>query len=347
MEGLKKSFAILLALCFAVVVNASIGYAKEWKVPAEWKYIKFAGGAASGSWTPLTAKVCELINKNVPGVQASSTLGATYSNLAALNKGQVQMAMTLSNALAECYYLIDPGGLKKVKQTPNIRFLGSMHMGALHAFVRKDSDIYHFSDLAKRPVRIICGPMGSSAYFFNNLILKTYGSSIEDLEKRGGTVHKVYNQQGVNMMKDRKMDMVANHTGLYASWVMDAATSPGIRFLEFEPEKGKALMEKLFGSVEVVIPKDMYPGIEKDYHTFGYYFPIAVHKEMPEELAYRITKVIWENLKEVQSIGAFGKGIRWETCFAGNTIPIHPGAERYYKEKGLTIPPLPDMSKFK
>ena len=347
MKPKRKMVLALLALSCVLVFTASTAISGEWQVPAKWKYIKFAGGAASGSWTPLTAKICELINKNIPGVQASSTLGATYGNLAALNKGQVQLAMTLSNALAECYYLIDPGGLKKVKQAPNIRFLGSMHYGAVHAFVRKDGDIYSFADLAKRPVSIMCGPMGSSAYFFNNLILKTYGSSIEDLEKRGGTVHKVYNAQGVKMMKDRKMDMVANHTGLHASWVMDAATSPGIRFLEFEPEKRKALMEKLFGSVEVLIPKDMYPGVEKDYHTFGYYFPIAVHKDMPDELVYRITKVIWENLKEIQSIGAFGKGIKWETCFAGNTIPIHPGAERDYKEKGLTIPPLPDMSKYK
>jgi len=84
----------------------------------------------------------------------------------------------------------------------------------------------------------------------------------------------------------------------------------------------------------------MYPGIKKDFHTFGFYFPIIVNKDMPEELAYRITKVIWDNLKEVQSIGAFGKGIKLETAFQGMTVPIHPGAARYYKEKGITVPPI-------
>jgi TRAP transporter TAXI family solute receptor len=344
---LNRKRMMIMGLMLALTFSSVTAFSADWQVPTKWKYIKFAGGAASGSWTPLTAKVCELINKNIRGVQSSSTLGSTYGNLASLNSGQVQMAMTLSNALAECYYRIDPGGLKAVKHAPDIRFLASMHYGALHAFVRKDSDIKSFSDLAKRPVSIISGPMASSAHFFNNLILKTYGSSIEDLEKRGGIAHKVYNQQGVNMMKDGKLDMVANHTGLYASWVMDAATSPGIRFLEFEPDTQKQLMEALYGSVDIVIPKDMYPGIEKDYHTFGYYFPIAVHKNMPDELSYRITKIIWENLKEIQSIGAFGKDIKWETCLAGNTIPIHPGAERYYKERGVSIPPLPDMSRYK
>ncbi len=218
-----------------------------------------------------------------------------------------------------------------------------MHHGAIHIFVPKKSPIKDISEIAKKPLRTVVGPRKSFTWMFNDLLLRVYGSSVKDLEARGGTASNVYYGPGVKMLKDGQIDYMAFHTGLNASMVMEAATSPGIRFLKLSPEKKKEVMTELLGSTEVVIPKDMYPGIDKDYPTFGFYFPIVVHKDMPEELAYRITKVIWDNLEEVQSVGAFGKAIKLKTAFMGMTIPMHPGAERYYKEKGMTVPPLPKM----
>ncbi len=340
MKFMRNSLAACIVAGFALAMVAGSAFADEWKVPAEWKFLKFAGGAAAGSWTPLTAKICELINQQIPGVNASSTLGASYGNLTAVDKNKMQMAVTMTNALAECYY-----GLRdqKGKETKKIRFLGSMHHGAVHIFVPKKSPIKDISEIAKKPLRTVVGPRKSFTYMFCDLLLRVYGSSVKDLEARGGTASNVYYGPGVKMLKDGQIDYMSFHTGLNASMVMDAASSPGIRFLELAPDKKAEVMKELLGSTEVVIPKDMYPGIEKDYHTFGFYFPIVVNEDMPEELAYRITKVIWDNLKEVQSIGAFGKAIKLETAFMGMTIPMHPGAERYYKEKGMTIPPLPKL----
>jgi TRAP transporter TAXI family solute receptor len=146
------------------------------------------------------------------------------------------------------------------------------------------------------------------------------------------------------MMKDGQIDYLTFNTSTNASMIMDAATSPGIRFLEFGPKEKAQLIKELPGTSETVIPKDMYPGIEKDYHTLAAYYLTFVSKDMPEELAYRITKVIWDNLEGVQAVGAFGKYIKLETAFEGMTIPMHPGAARYYKEKGMT-PPEPKRPK--
>lgn len=349
MRYTKKTMLITILLICAFTLFATNVFTAEWKVPADWKYLKFAGGAPAGSWTPLTAKICELINREIPGANASSTLGASYSNLEMVNQKKMEIAISLASAVAESYHGIDVGGLTKLKVTPNIRHIATMHCGAFHIYVPKKSSIKHLSEIATKPVRICVGSKASNTYAFNNMLLKLYGSSVDDLEARGGTAHKILYGQGVGMMKDGKVDLLAHHTGLRAAMVMDAASNPGIRFLEIEPaEKKMEIMDKMVGTVEVVIPKDMYPGIEKDYPTFGVPFPIVVNKDMPEELAYRLTKVIWENLEEIQSIGAFAKdGIKWENCFQGNTIPLHPGAERYYKEKGKTIPPVPDSSSFK
>ena len=340
MKLMKKSALVLMVIGCVLLLAVGNAFCQEWKVPPKWKFLKFAGGAAAGSWTPLSAKICELINKQIPGVNASSTLGASYGNMTAINQGKMQLALTMTNALAECFY-----GLRdqKGKETNNVRFLGSMHHGAIHIFVPKKSPIKDISEIAKKPLRTVVGPRKSFTYMFNDLLLEVYGSSIKDLQKRGGTASNVYYGPGVKMLKDGQIDYMAFHTGLNASMVMDAASSPGIRFLELDAKKKAEAMKKLLGSTEVVIPKGMYPGMEGDFHTFGYYFPTVVNKDMPEELAYRITKAIWDNLAEIQSIGAFAKGIKLETAFKGMTIPMHPGAIRYYKEKGLKIPPLPKM----
>ena len=338
---MKKSLLILVLLSLAVFLCVSTAYSDDWKVPDKWKYLRFAGGSAAGSWTPLTAKICELIDRHIPGVRSSSTTGASYGNLVVVNRGTMQMAMSMSNAVHESYYGIDVRGTGTLQQTPDIRYIGSMHFGVINSFVPKKSPLKELSEIGKKPIRMTCGPKKSFAYFFDNLMLNMYGSSIEDLEKRGGTAHKVYEGQGLALMKDGKIDLLVFHAGPPTAVVMDAASSIGIRFLEFDPETKKKLMNKLKGSVAVTIPKNMYPGIEKDFHTFGFYFPIVVNKEMPEELGYRITKVIWDNLDQLQKIGAFAKNIKWETALKGATIPLHPGAERYYREKGVAIPPLP------
>ncbi len=340
MKSIRKSLLACMVVVCALVLVATTSFAAEWKVPAKWKFIKFAGGAAAGSWTPLTAKIAELINQNIPGVNASSTLGGSYGNLTALDKNKMQMAMSQNPAVAECYY-----GLRdqKGRETKNIRWLGNMHYGAVHIFVPKNSPIKDISEIAKKPLRTVVGPAKSFNYMFSEYLLNLYGSSIKDLEARGGTASHVYQGPGVKMLKDGQLDYMAFHTGLFASMVMDAAASPGIRFLEIGPEEKARLLKELPGMVEVTLPKGMYPGMEKDNHTVGSYFPILLNKNMPDELAYRITKVIWENLKEVQSVGAFGKAIKLETAFEGLSIPVHPGAERYYKEKGITIPPIPKV----
>jgi TRAP transporter TAXI family solute receptor len=142
------------------------------------------------------------------------------------------------------------------------------------------------------------------------------------------------------MMKNGEIDYLVFATSLHASMIMDVATSPGIRFLELGPKQMAMLMKDIIGSTETVIPKDMYPGIEKDFHTIARYYLIYAHKDMPEELVYRITRVVWDNVNEIRTVGAFGKYIKLETAFKGMTVPMHPGAVRYYKEIGMA-PPKP------
>jgi TRAP transporter TAXI family solute receptor len=337
LRGKKLKIFVLLG-CFLVLV-ANAAYSGEWKAPAKWKFLRFAGGSAAGSWTATGAKICELINQQIPGVNASSTLGATYSNCTAVETGKMQLGWQSSESLPECYYGL---GKMKGKATNSLRAIASLHYGVYYQFVPKKSDIKDLSEIAKRPLRTAVGPVGSAFWMVAQRVLRAYGSSIEDLVARGGTAHNVYYGPATGMMKNGQIDYLTFPSSPYASMVMDVATSPGIRFLELGPKQKAQIMKELLGATDTVIPKDMYPGVEKDFHTMARYYIIVVRKDMPEELAYRITRVIWDNLDELQRVGAFGKFMKLETAFNGMITPIHPGAVRYYKEKGMT-PPKPKV----
>lgn len=331
--GKKLSVSILIGSLLVLVANTA--YAGEWEVPAKWRFIKIAGGSARGSFTPLAAKLADLINKQIPGVNASSTIGAMYSNCTAIEQGKMQVAFNTVDALTDSYYGL---GRMEGKATKGLRFIGALHFGVYYIFVPKNSDIKDLSEIAKRPLRTSVGTYGSAIYNVNELVLRAYGSSIKDLEARGGTVHKQPPGTGVGMMKNGQIDYMVSPSSLYSSHVTEAATSPGIRFLELGPKEKAKLKKWTTGIVEVVVPKDMYPGIKKDYNTLARYYMLICHKDMPEELVYRITKVFWDNLEQFQAVGAFAKYIKLETAFKGMTAPIHPGAARYYKEKGMTPP---------
>jgi hypothetical protein len=119
---------------------------------------------------------------------------------------------------------------------------------------------------------------------------------------------------------------------------MDIDTNPGVRFLEFEPEMIDKLCKMIPGFVPVTIPAGSYRNLTKDYPTIGVYFQHYTHKDIPEDLIYKITKAFWDNEKEFQVLGPWGKMIKLETALRGVNIPVHPGAARFYREKGLQVP---------
>ena len=101
MKSTKKSLLASVLLGCVLVLVATTAFSAEWKVPAQWKFLRFAGGSAAGSWTPTSAKISELINKQIPGVNASSTLGGSYSNCTKVDEGKMQIAFTQADVLAK------------------------------------------------------------------------------------------------------------------------------------------------------------------------------------------------------------------------------------------------------
>lgn len=160
---------------------------------------------------------------------------------------------------------------------------------------------------------------------------------MEDLQKRGGIVQYVSDGPAVEMMKNNQLDVIFRNTGAPSSWILEAETSMALRFLRLDDDYLNAITARIPGLVVEAIPAGTYKAMKEDYRTFSVVTVLIVPSSMPDDIAGGITAALWDNLGEFRQIGGFAKPIRFENALRGNTIPVHPGAARYYRSKGLRI----------
>lgn len=320
-----------LALATLVLLGASVVDASA---QGDYKFVRIVGGTPEGSWGITGSKLAELINRSVKGVTASNSPGATVANVVTVNENRAQLAITAADVLHEVYHGIDKW---KGKEAKNVRFLASIHTVPAHAFVRADSPIKDFRDLATKPVRIQGYTKGSITHRLVEHTLAIFGSSMDDLVKRGGMIQYVSDGPAVEMMKSNQIDVIFRNTGAPSSWILEAETSMNLRFLRMDDDYLKAITTRIPGMAIDVIPAGTYKTMREDYRTFSVVTALIVPASMPDPVAEGITAALWDNLEEFKKIGGFAKFIKFEEALRGNTVPVHPGAAKYYRAKGLKV----------
>jgi len=341
MRALKNQVCIASIFVFllsAVIVGAPPAMAA--KKCKETKYVTIAGGTATGGGYVVISKWAELMSKNIPCVSASATTGSYYANTLSVN----QKKFTIGQADPNTLYNTTRGVRKKFKgkETKDIRFMNSTNPAYFHIFVPKKSPIKSVREaVTKYPLRNLMVISKLSGHFqWIGKIFEAYGSSFDDLKKRGGSLAYVNYANAIGLMKDGQCDMLMIHTTVPSSVIMDVDNTLGIRFLEVEPEMRQKIIKLIPGMAELTIHGGSYRNLPKDFHTFGLYMQHFAHKDTSADLIYQCTKVLWDHEKDFQELAAWGPQIQLKTALISATIPVHPGAARYYKEMGLKVPEI-------
>ena len=208
-----------------------------------------------------------------------------------------------------------------------------LHFGAAaETGVKSVAEIFR----KKMPIRIGVTKVGSSDENAFRLVMKYYGASYKDIKEWGGRYFHNNYQGIVNLFKDRQIDFFFVNLAYPASAVVDMAMSRKMRLLPFEPGLTKYLNEEYgFGTgAMATIPKGAYKFLKEDVVTSGMGSVIMVTDEFPEKDAYRIIKILSENTDRLvqihKSMAVFDPRVGWKDTGA----PLHPGAERYYREMG-------------
>jgi TRAP transporter TAXI family solute receptor len=325
-EGTMKK-GVLLVLVFSLGIAFFGLLGPEEGCAGEVKFIKIATGNPAGRWYPFGAKLSELITQYLKPVNASVTAGGGVSNCKAVDKNEVQLGVTYGTSSYNAFN----GKPPFEKKLHNIRGLGVIEMSYYNAVVRKDSDIKSFADLKDK--KIAPGPPGFFSAVTTENILKAYGLSFDEVRKSGGTISNVSWSDAGEMMKDRNVDFIGVLTGIPHHTILSLTTATSIRLLDIDEKYQKTILENEPGYLIKLIPANTYPGVKTDTVTLATDTQFVCHKDLPDDLVYKITKLFYEEVpKFKEAFKQFGE-VNVKRGYADIKLPMHPGAKRYFDEK--------------
>ncbi len=319
----KKVLFGLLAVCL-VVSLATPGVNPS---HAAKKFVSIASGWVVGVYYPLAGAISSIAHKNLPDIKITvESSGASVANAKLIGSGDADMAI-LQNDIAS--YALQ--GVKPMFDKPvaNIRGITSLYQEHCQIQARKDAKIATVKDLKGKKVCV--GPLGSGTEQNALQILEAYGMKFEDFAK----VERLTAAEASDYMKDGRIDAAFYSVGVGAAVLVDTAITVDSVIVPVDGTQRDALMKKYPFFTSAVVPKGAYKGVEADIPTVAVMAILVARAEMEEAMAYQITKAIFDNLKDIERAHAKGKELTPATALNGMSVPLHPGAEKFFKEKGI------------
>jgi len=286
--------------------------------------LKFAGGSLGSYQHSYVTVLTELLRKKLPDLEFAVGPGVSNSNVIAVNQRKVDLGVTLSPSAFSGYR----GETPFKEENKKIREVIALADNPLTIVVWADSGIAKITDF--RGKRLNVTPRGYTSEFLSRIILKTYGMGYEDLKK----AEYVGNPDGILLMKDGHIDGMVIVAGRYASYVFDLASSKPIRIVPFDPSNIAEIHKQNRGVVECKLPASMYKQ-PSDVLTIACWFHLIASEDLSESLVYEITKVAVENIKVLNEFSQGTADLTPELMATDLGIPFHPGALKYFKEKGI------------
>ncbi len=316
---MKRSRANLFLLGMVVCVAFPFSSFGQAKVD-----LKMMTGPMGGSWYPLGGAIGESIQKAIPGASVSVSPGGGISNVVGVEEGKADIGFGNSSSSVDGVAGRDPFKAP----TKNVMQLANLYPQYFQMVVMDDSGIKSPADFKGKA---ICpGPKGHTGELLAGQVLKLYGLSYGDLSK----VNHVSYSDAVALMKDNHAQGFLLGTTIPGSSILDLATTRKIRLLPLPDDKIKELQKMNAGYLKRVIPKGTYPGVNYDVAGVGYFTHLVVSAKLPEDVVYKITKAIADDLPRYAQVVKDMTGVVPKDLALDIGVPFHPGALKYYKEAG-------------
>jgi TRAP transporter TAXI family solute receptor len=295
-------------------------------VPAQaQQFVNVLTGGTSGVYYPLGVALGKLYGDKIPGIKTQvQATRASVENLQLLEQGRGEIAFTLGDSLKAAWDGDEEAGFKA--KLGKLRTLGAIYPNYIQLVATKESGINTIADLKGKSLSV--GAVRSGTELNTRAILTAAGLSYKDL----GKVEYLPFAESVDLMKNRQLGATLQSAGLGVSSIRDLAASNEIVVVAVP----KATVDKIGPPfVAVDIPANTYKGQDKAVPTAAVINYLVTHSGVSDDLAYQMTKLVFENLPDLASAHSAAKEITLAGAPKDSPIPLHPGAERYYREKGL------------
>ena len=293
--------------------------------------LSIATGGTGGVYYPIGGGLANILSKAIPGMAATAEVtGGSVDNMRLIGTGKPYLAFTQADAAFDALR-----GEDKFKGKPvPVRTLAVAYPNRMHVVTVEGTGINKIEDLKGK--RVSTGSPGSATEVFAFRVIEAAGMHHDKDMRR----ERLGVAESVNALKDRKIDAFFWVGGLPTAAVTDLGASPGVRIKLVDIAHLVPAMAKKHGNIYIqdVIPKGTYPGQTTDNPQATVQNLVVAHENMSEQLAYNITKAIFDHQKDLVAVHKEAANITLANQKEANSaIPWHPGALKYYKERGVKM----------
>ena len=320
------SLTIVLALTVSLVAVFSFSPAAD---AAKRRFISIASGWVTGAYYPMAGAISRIAYKSLQdkGIKVTAeSSGASVANSKLIGEGDTDFAI-LQNDIANYAH----NGVQPMFDEPIESLLGVATLFPEHVqlIARKSSNINSVADLKGKKVAI--GPVGSGTAENVKQVLEAWGMTVEDLDK----AEQLKASQSADYIKDGRLDAAFFTVAVGAAVILDTALLVDCNVVPISGPEVDKMIEKYPFYAKQVVPGGTYKGNDGDVETVSVMAMLAARADLEDDIVYSIVKAIYSDLEQLRKAHAKFKDIAVENALMGMSVPLHPGAEKYYKEVGV------------
>jgi hypothetical protein len=313
---LTKRFSLLAAAAALTASTAAF---------AAPTFINILTGGTSGVYYPIGVGLSQLYSTGIDGAKTSvQATKASVENLNLLQSGRGELALALGDSVADAWNGVEDAGFKAPLK--KLRAIAGTYPNYIQIVANKESGINSLADLKGK--RISVGAPKSGTELNARAIFAAAGLSYEDM----GKVEFLPYAESVELIKNRQLDATLQSSGLGMAAIRDLAATLPINFVAIPADVSGNIGNPAYQPA--VIPAGTYDGQDVDIATVAIQNILVSHEDVSEEVAYQMTKLMFDNLERLGNAHSAAKDIKLESAAKNLPIPLHPGAERFYKEVG-------------
>jgi uncharacterized protein len=333
-----KALGVVMACVLALGLAMGTASAQELQATT----LTWVAGGVGGGWYVQAGGIARMIAENEPKIVIKVVPGGGVVNPVRVSQGKDDLGWGIT--FVDKMALTGLAPIYK-KPNPDVRSLGGIFgIYHIHVLGAKETGVTTMAQLAEmvkagKKIKVAAPMKGTSDLPLMNHILDFYGISLKAIEDAGGKVfHAVYSDM-VNLYKDKHVDYVFTHLGLPGAAITEMTVSRDSSLVSISDACIDKLNQELGtlsrDSGRSLIPKGTYKGQAADVPTVVSAGELIINKEVSDIVAYTIIKIICENTEELYKINPANQNYKPETGWKNVALPLHPGAEKYYKEAGF------------
>lgn len=308
-----------------IVVSATLALGAGTGAAQSQEFINVLTGGTSGVYYPLGVALSEIYAEHIEGARTQvQATKASVENLNLLQQGKGELAFALGDSVKSGWDGLEEAGFPG--PLTELRAIAAIYPNYVQIVASAESGIETLEDLKGKSISV--GAPASGTELNARAIFAAAGMSYEDM----GKVEYLPYAESAELIKNRQLDATLQSSGLGVAFIQDLAATMDINIVAIPAEVVESIGAPYVASV---IPAGTYDGQEQDVPTAAIGNILVTHAGVSDETAYQMTKLMFENLDRMVAAHAAAKDIDPAKALTGLSIPLHPGAERYYREAGL------------